>query len=61
MLLIFLLLLLPLVNLNTTFVIYGAIQVLRNAYGGWRGVSNFPGKSVTKVEGSELLELRGGG
>ena len=26
----------------------GAIQVLRNAYGGG-GVSDFPGKSVTKV------------
>ena len=38
----------------------GAIQVLRNAVGGgW--VSAFPEKSVTKVYGSTLLALRGGG
>ena len=34
--------------------------MLRNADGGG-GVSNFPEKSVTKVEGSTLLALRGGG
>ena len=34
--------------------------MLRNAWGGGR-VSNFPGKSGTKVYGSMLLALRGGG
>ena len=38
---------------------FGAIQVLRNAVRG--GVSDFPEKSVTKVYGSMLLALRGGG
>ena len=38
----------------------GAIQVLRNADGGGR-VSTLLGKSVTKLEGSTLLALRGGG
>ena len=38
----------------------GAIQVLRNAVGGER-VSDFPEKSVTKMYGSTLLALRGGG
>ena len=38
----------------------GGIQVLRNADGGGR-VSTFLGKSVTKLEGSTLLALRGGG
>ena len=37
----------------------GAIQVLRNAVG--MGVSAFPEKSVTKVYGSTLLALWGGG
>ena len=35
----------------------GVIQVLRNAGGGYQ---LFPGKSVTKVQGS-ILALRGGG
>ena len=34
--------------------------MLRNADGG-EGVSNFPGKSVTKGKGSMLLALQGGG
>ena len=34
--------------------------MLRNADGGW-GVSDFLEKSVTKVYGSMLLALRGGG
>ena len=38
----------------------GAIQVLRNAVGGER-VSDFPEKSVIKINGSTLLALRGGG
>ena len=37
----------------------GAIQVLRNAVG--VGGVSFPRKSVTKVYGSMLLALRGGG
>ena len=37
----------------------GAIQVLCNAMGG--KVSNFPEKSITKVYGSMLSALRGGG
>ena len=37
-----------------------AIQVLRNVDGGGGG-SNFLGKSVTKVYGSTILALRGGG
>ena len=44
----------PLVRLSGD---YGAIQVLSNTV----GVYNFPGKSVTKVYGSMLLALRGGG
>ena len=39
---------------------FGTIQVLRNALGGGR-VSDFLGKSVTKMYGSTLLALRGGG
>ena len=35
--------------------------MLRNADGGGGGVSTFPGKSVTKVYGSTLVALRGGG
>ena len=38
----------------------GAIQVLRNAVGGGT-VSGFPEKSITKMYGSTLLALRGGG
>ena len=38
----------------------GAIQVLRNAVGGWVDVS-FLEKSVTKMCGSTLLALQGGG
>ena len=38
----------------------GASQVLRNAVGGGR-LSDFPEKSVTKMYGSTLLALRGGG
>ena len=38
----------------------GAIQVLRNATGGGR-VSNFQGENVTKMCGSKLLVIRGGG
>ena len=45
----------------TDMTIYiGAIQVLRNAVGGWR-LSDFPEKSVMKMYGSTLLALRGGG
>ena len=39
---------------------YGTIQVLRSADGGG-GVSDFLGKSITKVYSSTLLALRGGG
>ena len=42
------------------FTCLGAIQVLCNADGGG-GVSNLSGKSVTKVYGSTLLALLGGG
>ena len=38
----------------------GAIQVLCNAVGSGR-VSDFPGNSITKMYGSTLLALRGGG
>ena len=40
-----------------------AIQALRNAIvgGGGSGASNFQKKTVTKVYGSTLLALRGGG
>ena len=47
-------------KIATAAGVLGAIQVLRNAAGG-RGVSDFPGKSVTKVKSSMLLVLRGGG
>ena len=40
-------------------LLLGAIQV-RNAVGGGK-VSDFPEKSVTKMYGSTLLALRGGG
>ena len=35
--------------------------MLRNAVGGGEGVSAFKEKSVTKMYGSTLLALRGGG
>ena len=49
--------------LLSLYIYGGAIQVLCNAVvvggGGW--LSAFPGKSVTKVYGSTLLALWGGG
>ena len=43
-----------------SYLLLGAIQVLRNAVGSGR-VSDFPEKNVTKIYGSTLLALRGGG
>ena len=49
-------------ELSPTCLDTGAIQVLCNIVGGggWEGV-RFPGKSVTKMYGSTLSALRGGG
>ena len=46
-------------HLNNPLVDIGLIQVLCNVVGG--GVSAFPKISITKVYGSTLLALRGGG
>ena len=40
------------------YIVNGAIQVLHNSGG---RVSNFPEKNITKVYGSMIVALRGGG
>ena len=48
------------VNSTVTPILITVIQVLRNPVGGG-SMSDFPKKSVTKMHGSTLLTLRGGG